>query len=202
MLNYLKIYHYIFFILTTITVILLYNFGDREIAIYFYNMPNSKIKEFFHFITRFGKSEWYLVPSILLFWYFRKVENREYAKMAWYIFVTNVIAGVGVWLFKFPFGRARPKLFLQDNIYGFEWFEINHKLTSFPSGHTITAISSAVALSLLFPRFKYIFIPFGIVIAFSRVVGTNHYMSDVIFSLFLGSMVATVLYKYYFKRKI
>ncbi len=197
-----QIKHYIFLTLTIIIVILLYNFADREIATYFYTMPNNLFKKFFHFITRFGKSEWYLIPSILLFWYFKKKENLKYAKMALYIFVTNVVAGVGVWFIKIPFGRARPKLFLQDNIYGFQWFEINHKLTSFPSGHTITAISSAVALSLLFPRYKYIFISFGIIVAFSRVVGVNHYMSDVVFASFLGSIVATILYEYFFKRKI
>jgi len=192
---------YIFFILTVIITILLYQFADRQIATYFYNMPHNEIKAFFHFMTRFGKSEWYLIPSILLFWYFRKKEQREYATMALYIFMTNVVAGVGVWLIKVPFGRIRPKLYLHDNLYGFEWFEINHKLTSFPSGHTITAISTVVALSLLFPRWKYIFIPFGIIVALSRVIGTNHFMSDVVFASFLGTMVAITLYKYYFKNQ-
>jgi len=192
---------YIFFILTVIITILLYRFADRQIAIYFYNMPYNEIKSFFHFMTRFGKSEWYLIPSILLFWYFRKKERREYATMALYIFMTNVVAGVVVWLIKVPFGRMRPKLYLRDNLYGFEWFEINHKLTSFPSGHTITVISTVVALSLLFPKWKYIFIPFGIIVALSRVVGTNHFMSDVVFASFLGTMVATTLYKYYFKNQ-
>ncbi|HHH51111.1 MAG TPA: phosphatase PAP2 family protein [Campylobacterales bacterium] len=196
-----KTIDYIFFILTIIITILLYQFADREIARYFYNMPHNEIKEFFHFMTRFGKSEWYLIPSILLFWYFRKKQQTRYATMTLYLFITNVVAGVGVWFIKVPFGRMRPEFYLKDNLYGFEWFEINHKLTSFPSGHTITAISTAVALSLLFPKWKYIFIPFGIIIALSRVVGSNHFMSDVVFASFLGTMVATVLYKYYFPKE-
>jgi membrane-associated phospholipid phosphatase len=112
--------------------------------------------------------------------------------------MTNVVAGLGVWLLKFPFGRARPKLFLNDGVYGFQWFEIDHKFTSFPSGHTITAISTAVALSLLFPKYRFLFISFGVIVAFSRVVGLNHYLSDVLFASFLGSMVAIYLYRYYF----
>jgi membrane-associated phospholipid phosphatase len=192
----------IFFIVAVIGVVVLYQYGDREIATYFYQMKNSGFRNFFHFITRFGKSEWYLIPSILLFWYFRKKGNREYAKMAWYIFITNVVAGIGVWFIKIPFGRARPELYLQDNIYGFEWFEIHHKLTSFPSGHTVTVISSTVALSLLFPRLRYILIPFGIAVAFSRVVGTQHYISDVLFGLFLGTLVAIVLFLYSYKNHL
>jgi membrane-associated phospholipid phosphatase len=173
---------------------------DKEIATYFYNYPYQSIKDFFHFMTRFGKSEWYIVPSLLLFWYFRD-KNREYAKKAWYIFMTNIVAGIGVWFIKIPFGRMRPEFYLKENLYGFQWFEINHKITSFPSGHTITAISTAVGLSLLFPKWKYLFLPIGVIIALSRVVCTKHFMSDVVFASFLGSMVAILLYKYYFENQ-
>ncbi len=188
--------YYILSIITLITTILLYLYGDREIALYFYSIPSdTTLKKFFHFMTRFGKSEWYLVPSFLLYLYFRKIENIKYAKMSLYIFITNVVAGIGVWFIKVPFGRARPKLYILDNIYGFQWFEFNHKLTSFPSGHTITAISSAFALGFLFPKYRYIFLIFGMIIAFSRVVGVNHYMSDIIFASFLGYFVALIIYK-------
>ncbi len=192
--------YYILSIITLITTILLYLYGDREIALYFYSIPSdTTLKKFFHFMTRFGKSEWYLVPSFLLYIYFRKIENIKYAKMSLYIFITNVVAGIGVWFIKVPFGRARPKLYILDNIYGFQWFEFNHKLTSFPSGHTITAISSAFALGFLFPKYRYIFLIFGMIIAFSRVVGVNHYMSDIIFASFLGYFVALIIYKRFYR---
>ncbi len=192
--------YYILSIITLITTILLYLYGDREIALYFYSIPSdTTLKKFFHFMTRFGKSEWYLVPSFLLYIYFRKIENIKYAKMSLYIFITNIVAGIGVWLIKVPFGRARPKLYILDNIYGFQWFEFNHKLTSFPSGHTITAISSAFALGFLFPKYRYIFLIFGMIIAFSRVVGVNHYMSDIIFASFLGYFVALIIYKRFYR---
>ncbi len=192
--------YYILSIITLITTILLYLYGDREIALYFYSIPSdTTLKKFFHFMTRFGKSEWYLVPSFLLYIYFRKIENIKYAKMSLYIFITNVVAGIGVWFIKVPFGRARPKLYILDNIYGFQWFEFNHKLTSFPSGHTITAISSAFALGFLFPKYRYIFLIFGMIIAFSRVVGVNHYMSDILFASFLGYFVALIIYKRFYR---
>ncbi len=197
----MKKYFAITIIILIITT-LLYNYADKKIALYFYSIPSDSIfREFFHFITRFGKSEWYLTPSFLLYLYFRKRENREYAKMSLYIFITNVVAGIGVWFIKVPFGRARPKLYILDNIYGFKWFEFHHSLTSFPSGHTITAISSAFALGFLFPRYKYLFLIFGIVVAFSRVVGVNHYMSDIVFSSFLGYFIALIIYKKYYLQK-
>ncbi|HHH19738.1 MAG TPA: phosphatase PAP2 family protein [Campylobacterales bacterium] len=190
-----------FFAVTVALVVVLYLFADREIATYFDTLDNPDIRHFFKSITHLGKSEWYLIPSILLFWYFRKKEHYEYATMALYVFVTNVVAGLGVWLFKIPFGRMRPEFYLDEGRYGFEWFEIDADYASFPSGHTITIVSTVVALSLLFPRLKYLLLPVGAVIAFSRVAVTAHYLSDVIFASFLGTMVAIALHRYYFKSK-
>ncbi len=193
--------YFLFFIVTVIFVVLSYNFVDRSVATYFHELRGSELQQFFKSITFLGNSEWYLVPSILLFFYFRKKENREYATMAMYIFMTNVVAGLGVWLFKAPFGRMRPELYLKDGLYGFEWFKIDSHYVSFPSGHTITIISTVVAFSLLFPRWKYFFVPAGFIIAFSRVVVTAHYVSDVLFASFLGTMVAICLHHYYFQDK-
>jgi len=189
------------FLIIIVITILLYHFADRQIASYFYTLDNKPLKDIFEFFTEFGKSEWFLVPSFLLFWYFKKTHKPNYSLIAFYIFMTNVVAGIGVWFFKFPFGRMRPKLYLLNDLYGFEWFEIKAKFASFPSGHTITAISSAVAFSLLFPKWKYLFLSLGALIAFSRVVLTQHYLSDVVFASFLGTLVAVVLHQYYFKTK-
>lgn len=179
--------------------IILYQLFDKPIAVYFYTLDNQMIKDIFKFLTIFGNSAWYFVPSVFLFLYFKKMNKVHEKKIALYIFMTNLVAGIGVWLFKIPFARARPKLYLEEHIYGFQWFEINPKFASFPSGHTMTIISTVVAFSLLFPKYKYIFLPLGALIAFSRVVVTAHYMSDVVFASFLGTLVAISLHTYYFK---
>jgi len=191
----------LYFFMTVLLTVLSYVYLDRDLALYFHSHEDPHVKAFFSFLTTFGNSAWYFVPSLILWVYFRKVHKAKEALMAKYIFVTNLVAGVLVWLFKVPFGRARPKLFFEDHLYGFQWFEVTPKLVSFPSGHTITVISTAVALSLLFPKWKYVFLPLGAIIAFSRVVVTAHYMSDVIFASFLGTMVALLLYLHYFKRQ-
>ncbi|MDD5406388.1 MAG: phosphatase PAP2 family protein [Sulfurovaceae bacterium] len=190
----------LFFISTLILVIICYYYIDRPVAEYFYALRSTEIVMFFKKITNFGKSEWFLVPSILLYFYFNKTEQFRKAHMALYFFMTNVVAGIGVWFLKVPFGRMRPGLYLEQNLYGFRWFEIDPYSLSFPSGHTITVMSSAVALSLLFPRWKYLFLPLGIIVSFSRVVVAAHYVSDVIFALFLGTMTAIVLYRYYISK--
>lgn len=190
---------FIYFILTILLVVVFYNFLDKEIILFFYHMKNNNFKKFFYYITDFGKSTWYFIVSAILFVYFKFKKSFFKALMAKYFFMVNLVAGISVWMFKIPFGRIRPKLFLQNGLYGFTGFSIHYDYTSFPSGHTITAISSATALALLFPKYKIIFITCGILIAFSRIVTTNHYPSDVIFASYLGVLVAIVLYQYYFK---
>lgn len=192
----------LFFIGTLLITIILYQFADKTISFYFHNLNSKTIKEVFELLTKLGNSAWYLIPSILLFVYFKKIRNQHQESfMALYIFMTNLIAGLLVWVFKVPFGRVRPKLYFEQNLYGFEWFKTQADFVSFPSGHSITSISTAVAFSLLFPKWKYLFLPLGMLVAFSRVVLTQHYMSDVVFASFLGTMVAISLHPYYLKRR-
>jgi membrane-associated phospholipid phosphatase len=194
-----KVKHLYILIVVILMTAVLYLYADREIAKFFDTMDKSDpVREFFKMVTKFGQSEWFLIPSLLFFLWFRRRNEILNAKKALYIFMTNVVAGLGVWLFKIPFGRMRPELYLEDNLYGFRWFEVSAEYVSFPSGHTITAVSSAVALSLLFPKWKYPILIGGALVAFSRVVVTAHYLSDVFFASFLGTLVAYYLYHYYF----
>jgi len=194
---------FIYSLIAAVIVSILYYFVDRDVAIYFYNLEDNSFKNFFKYITHFGKSEWFLVPSFLLYIYFRGIKKFIYAKESIYIFMTNIVAGIVVWLFKVPFGRMRPTLYFQDNLYGFDffkWFEFGSKYASFPSAHTMTVISSVVALSLILPRWKYLFLSFGILVSVSRIVITEHYVSDVFFASFLGYIIAKLLHQYYFKK--
>ncbi len=176
-------------------VVFSYFYIDRGLALYFHNLTGSKVEDFISSLSFLGKSHWYLIPSILLFYIFKRSNRYRYAQMALYVFVTNVVAGLGVWLLKFPFGRLRPKMLFNHGEYGFEGFGIHYSYVSFPSGHSITIFSTATALALLFPRFSIPLFLSACVIAFSRVTVGAHYFSDVIMGSYLGILVAIVLYK-------
>ncbi len=123
------------------------------------------------------------------------MKRYRYAQMALYVFVTNVVAGLGVWLLKVPFGRLRPKMLFNQGAYGFEGFGIHYSYVSFPSGHSITIFSTATALALLFPRLSIPLFVTATLIAFSRVTVGAHYFSDVVMGSYLGILVAIVLYR-------
>ncbi|NTU92561.1 MAG: phosphatase PAP2 family protein [Chlorobiaceae bacterium] len=148
-------------------------------------------------ITLAGQSEWYLVAGLVMFaalWRWR----RKASLAGLFLFASVAVSGLASDLVKITVGRARPKLLLEQGIYGFGGFHVEHAWTSFPSGHSATGMSVAVTLSLLFPRFRPLFMAGGLLIALSRLVLDQHYLSDVMAGSMLGIVTAILLYQRYF----
>ncbi len=57
---------------------------------------------------------------------------------------------------------------------------------SFPSGHTLSSVISAVILTLANKRFAFFAVPLAVIIAFSRLYLYVHFPSDVLFGALLG----------------
>ena len=104
---------------------------------------------------------------------------------------------VNIW--KFIFGRARPIVLKREDDFGFFFFEGSSNYHSFPSGHTTFAFSVATALALLFPKHAPYFFAYAVLMALSRVLNWDHYISDVTAAAFLGYFTAQLLYNNIFK---
>lgn len=63
---------------------------------------------------------------------------------------------------------------------------------SFPSGHTLHAVSFAILLIHYYPATAYVVAPFAALVALSRVVLGLHYPTDVAVGASLGATLATV----------
>ncbi|MDZ7767581.1 MAG: phosphatase PAP2 family protein [Woeseiaceae bacterium] len=62
---------------------------------------------------------------------------------------------------------------------------------SFPSGHTLHAVSFTILFTAFDPWLAFIVVPLALLIAVSRVVLGLHYPSDVIAGAVIGSILAT-----------
>ncbi|MDJ0657737.1 MAG: phosphatase PAP2 family protein [Xanthomonadales bacterium] len=62
---------------------------------------------------------------------------------------------------------------------------------SFPSGHTLHAVSFSIMLPHLEPMMALITVPFAVMIALSRVVLGLHYPSDVLVGALIGAALGT-----------
>jgi len=98
------------------------------------------------FITEFGIITWWLVGSMLLWFYLRYlVKKRAWADRVRFFFAAVAASGLAVIPLKLLFGKARPSKLFDNDLYGFQWFaEPNaYSMHGFPSGHTTTAFSVA-----------------------------------------------------------
>ncbi|NTW51168.1 MAG: phosphatase PAP2 family protein [Chlorobiaceae bacterium] len=171
---------------------------DAPVARFFSQFSDPIWRKSWKAVTNAGESQWYLVGGLALFAVYRN-RNRRAAMSGLFLFNTVALSGLTADLLKFIFGRARPKMLLEHGIYGFGFFHADHPWTSFPSGHSATALSVALTLSLILPRFRLAFMAGGILVAASRVVLCQHYPSDVVAGSMLGVVTVTLLYQRYFR---
>lgn len=67
-----------------------------------------------------------------------------------------------------------------------------HHVQSFPSGHAATAVGLAIALSLLYPRGKWLFPVFATLAMLQRIDADAHYLSDVLAGGVVACLVSAI----------
>ncbi len=147
------------------------------------------------------------IVGLALWLAMRRSENtgREAAyRLGWhqtlFVFLCTSVASIVAPLVKIFFGRPRPRLLFSDGVYGFRFFEIDPNYWSFPSGHVMTITAAAVALYLLWPRFVRYYVVLVVLVVLSRLFQTVHFPSDVIFSLYLSTIICLMI-KVRFQRR-
>lgn len=179
-----------------------YFYIDRFLAFYFHENVVGLHHLVWEYITEFGDAQYPIIISIvmLLFYKFNK-----YIYYVGLLMLSSVLlSGVITNFLKFFFGRSRPKMLIDEGgIYTFKFFaKYEYSYISFPSGHTATAFSIGVALALLYPRYKFMFLFFAIIVGMSRVVLQKHFLSDVLIGGLIGAMTSIYLYEKFFKKKV
>ena len=165
-----------------------YFFVDLPLAVTSRNV-DMQIVSVFQVITRLGNAIWYLVPAALLFLLFHFAWKREqWARWCLFVFSAVAVSGLATDLFKWIAGRWRPKAYFEDYFYGFDFFGVGYKETSFPSGHATTVWAFCMAMTVLFPRYRLVWYGLAILVSISRVIVGAHYLSDV----FAGVYVAVI----------
>lgn len=167
-------------------IVLSFLYFDKSIAFYFHSIHIKATLPMLSWITKLGLGGVYLPGFFLLALFFRYIRvNRDWEARAWFLFTCVVIPSLICGFLKMLLGRARPIMLFKEDLYGFYGLQTQVPFWSFPSGHTTTIISAALGLSIVFPRYCYAFILTGLTVAFSRVLLTQHYLSDVMAASYL-----------------
>ncbi len=180
--------------LVAVIVFVIYGYVrlDPVVAIYFYK--TKPFEGFFEIVTRFGESKWYMFGFGALFLVFRYFFRlKDVANRFLYLFLGVAMSGLIVDILKFIFGRARPKLLLEEHIYGVKFFGLDSTYFSFPSGHSATAFAIAVGVLTLNRMYGAALLCMALLIAFSRVAIAAHYLGDIVAGAYIGIVTALFL---------
>jgi len=108
-----------------------------------------------------------------------------------FVAASSLGAGLVANLVKMSIVRVRPYAYSFDGTVR-ETFGPWLESTAFPSGHTTTAVGLAMALGLLYPRARGLFIALAVSVGVYRVCVGAHFLSDVFAGAALGYVVGLV----------
>jgi membrane-associated phospholipid phosphatase len=197
-----------------LAIVFSYFFIDRAVAEYFIEHS----KTFTHIgktISISGESHWYIGAGILGYLFFKYIrKNRLFEQRFLFLFYINIFSGLISVILKWTFGRVRPwGLKHGGDEYGFLLFQ-NFDLTffekmklhfatliespgtyaSFPSGHTTTIFAVAMYMAILFPKFRFALFALALFFASGRVLANDHFISDVLAGILVGTLSTLYLY--------
>lgn len=184
---------------------------DRPVADFFRD-DGGALQPFFDDVQWFGLGYPYLVASGLLFAFLRwggeweklrprAAAMRRLAYIPGFIFVAVAASGLVADIIKIIVARTRPKLLFADGAYGFTWFGLRPDHWSFPSGHATTAAALMAALWCLWPRPLWLYVAAATLVAASRVITGQHFLSDVIAGAAIGVIVTRLIASWLLRRR-
>jgi undecaprenyl-diphosphatase len=145
--------------------------------------------------TELGEGVWWLAPSAVLFAVAAIQKRHNLARWAFAMIAAVGGSGILVNLLKMAIGKSRPRLLFEEGRLDFTPFSYGHAVNSLPSGHATTSAAAAVVLALALPRWRWLVLPAGFLLALTRVAIQAHYLSDVCAGFALGTACAIVTFR-------
>jgi len=142
------------------------------------------VRAYFRMVSRLGDgSFWYaLMAGVAL------VGGWRGLSCAGHLAATGLVASLLYRVLKRWTKRRRP--FAADNRIQ-AWIAPLDEF-SFPSGHTLHAVSFSLVALAYYPLLAWLLVPFGLSVAVSRVVLGMHYPSDVFAASLIGAALASL----------
>lgn len=175
-------------------LMLLFFIEKGDVILFFNETRTDFWTTFFYYFTKVGE-EWSYVLIALLFAYFINF------RAAFSIALAGLFTSIVSFSLKTFFAHPRPKTFfwkngLLDQIALPQGYDLYQGLTSFPSGHTMSAFAlfGLVALTISGRNFSgFCLFIIAFFIGFSRIYLFQHFFSDVFLGASLGFLIAIFL---------
>nr|BFD61112.1 hypothetical protein CKG001_32190 [Bdellovibrio sp. CKG001] len=180
-------------------------FVDQQVSLYFAEKEVTALwRKPARILTDVALSEYYFAAALII-WAFCKwvaphvgALKSHLSRVDYYrrwglnLLVSLLVAGVITHIIKFTAGRQRPHKTPDFDPHIFTPFTTHWHWHSFSSGHSQVIFTVATMMSVAFPRFRWFWIPFAMLVCLTRVVVHDHFVSDIIFGACVG-YVGTLL---------
>lgn len=162
---------------------------DSEIASYLSQNRTIFFNELMSWFSFLGT--WFIVLIFMTSLFMWQENKRKWIFPLW---CSLIISMAITYFLKLIIMRARPEVALHSLLSsGFS--------SSFPSGHATAVFSTLAILDKEFPRFKWFWLTFAIIVVFSRLYLGMHYLTDVVIGAVIGYSISLLVVRYVSARK-
>lgn len=169
----------------------LHRISELELPVcrFCHELSSPAIHRFFSVISRVGDGHyWYLVIAGLFL-----VEGPAALPFFQHIVGVGLVCHVIYKSLKNTTARVRPFDFAQG---GFHMVVAPLDKYSFPSGHTLHAVTFTLVAMTYFPALAWFLVPFTVCVAASRIILGLHYPTDVAAGALLGCLLAAASFQF------
>lgn len=150
----------------------------------------------YHAIKLFGSM--YIVGAIAAWLVIRPLFQPDVARVksglrrGVLLFLAPAAAGLAAEALKMVFRRQRPEF--SDGLMSFRFHDFwSGSGLGLPSSHAAVAVGAAVAMSVLWPRWRTVWIALAVCCVVSRVLAGAHFVSDVVLGVLVGLCAARAM---------
>ena len=153
---------------------------DDSVRDFMMQHQNPAVRNFMRYVSVFGDWPLHAVVGLLLLGLAWRRGSQEWTRIFLAMLLAMMLAGVTGTVIKRTFPRPRPSVH-SDARWGGPRF--SSKYHSFPSGHVGASTAFFGVLLIARRRIGLACLPIPILIGFSRMYLSAHYLSDVVLSL-------------------
>jgi len=181
---------------------------DRQIVLAINSWHSPLMDEVMWWIS--ARITWIPLYVFILILAFKKLRKQDFVMFILFAALAVIITDlVSVHLFKNVFLRYRPShnLLLVDQLHFYQIAPGNLYqggeygfISSHAANFFAIATASILVLNKAYLHLKWLLLFVGIIICFSRIYLAVHYLSDVLVGAAIGSLIAFLLYKFWYLR--
>jgi membrane-associated phospholipid phosphatase len=166
-------------------------FPKGELEIWLNGFHNDYLDRFFAVITNLGDGLFYVFIVLLLLFYRIKYSITG--------FISFILTGLGAQILKRIFDTPRPKVFFRNDVilHYVPYIDV-YSAHSFPSGHSVSAFSLFLFLSIITKNksLGLLFFLCALIIGISRVYLLQHFFIDIYFGSIVGVFLTILIYTF------